>query len=91
MLDDNLVAEEKQAAQAMEGPFNVSEMIFQENEGSSTLSRWVATYYGPLFESNVFKISVVSWSNCTEIEKSDFGFDGIHHLPPVPFYIRTTI
>jgi hypothetical protein len=51
----------------------------------------VATYYGPLFESNVFKISVVSWSNCTEIEKSDFGFDGIHHLPPVPFYIRTTI
>jgi patched 1 protein/patched 2 protein len=55
------VAEEKQSAQAMEEePFDVSEMIFQENEGSSTLSRWVATYYGPLFESNVFKISVVS-------------------------------
>jgi len=55
------VAEEKQSAQAMEEePFDVSEMIFQENKGSSTLSRWVATYYGPLFESNVFKISVVS-------------------------------
>jgi patched 1 protein/patched 2 protein len=45
----------------MEGPFDVSEMIFQENKGSSTLSRWVANYYGPLFESNVFKISVVSF------------------------------
>jgi patched 1 protein/patched 2 protein len=55
------VAEEKQSAQAMEEePFDVSDMIFQENKGSSTLSRWVATYYGPLFESNVFKISVVS-------------------------------
>jgi hypothetical protein len=56
-----VVAEEKQSAQAMEGPFDVSEMIFQENKGSSTLSRWVANYYGPLFESNVFKISVVSF------------------------------
>jgi hypothetical protein len=60
MLDVNFVAEEKQSAQAMDEPFDVSEMLFQENKGSSTLSRWVATYYGPLFESNVFKISVVS-------------------------------
>jgi hypothetical protein len=39
--------------------FDVSDPSFQESSGSSAISRWVARYYAPLFESNIFKVSVV--------------------------------
>jgi patched 2 protein len=72
--------EEKQSAQAMEEePFDVSDMIFQENKGSSTLSRWVATYYGPLFESNVFKISVVIVFAAILASMAFLGFHKVSH------------
>lgn len=40
--------------------FDVSDPSFQDSSGSSFISRWVAKYYAPLFESNLFKIVVVS-------------------------------
>ena len=40
--------------------FDVSDPSFQESTGRSPISRWVAKYYAPLFDSNVFKICVVS-------------------------------
>lgn len=40
--------------------FDASDPSFQESSGSSAISRWVAKYYAPLFENNVFKVSVVS-------------------------------
>lgn len=43
-----------------------SDPSFQDSTGSSAISRWVARYYAPLFESNLFKIIVV-WLRCIEL------------------------
>ncbi|KAG0631087.1 hypothetical protein M758_1G226800 [Ceratodon purpureus] len=59
--------------------FDVSDPSFQESSGSSVISRWVAKYYAPLFESNIFKISVVVVFAGLLVSMTYLGFEKVEH------------
>jgi hypothetical protein len=59
--------------------FDVSDPSFQESSGSSAISRWVARYYAPLFESNIFKVSVVAVFAGLLVSMTYLGFEKVEH------------
>ncbi|KAG0620497.1 hypothetical protein M758_4G220800 [Ceratodon purpureus] len=59
--------------------FDVLDPSFQESSGSSAISRWVAKYYAPLFESNIFKIAVVVVFAGLLVSMTYLGFEKVEH------------
>ncbi|KAG6547150.1 hypothetical protein Mapa_011402 [Marchantia paleacea] len=59
--------------------FDVNDPSLQENTGSTVISRWVASRYAPLFESNIFKICVVLISAAFLAVMIYLGFHKVEH------------
>ncbi|XP_024381939.1 uncharacterized protein [Physcomitrium patens] len=59
--------------------FDASDPSFQNSSGSSAISRWVATHYAPLFESNYFKVCVVVVFALLLVSMTYLGFERVEH------------
>ncbi|XP_024373471.1 uncharacterized protein [Physcomitrium patens] len=68
-----------EAPYTKEATSEFSDPSFQDSTGSSAISRWVARYYAPLFESNLFKIIVVVLFSGLLVSMTYLGFEKVEH------------